>query len=124
MFFTITTLFTLFSAYYDAQEFKAGRYIKDHTPRAAFRLLVLMIISFLTNTHILISLSVFYLLFDLLLNLFWGKPWNYIGSTSVLDRLTNKIGGWIPQYIFKITILIITINLQWILKFLESGLFG
>jgi len=110
MSYILTTLFTLLSAYYDAQEFKAGRYFKDHTPRAAFRLLVMVIISFLTNTHILITLSVFYLLCDLLLNVFWGKPWNYIGSTSEIDKIWHKLGGWISQYIFKITILIITIK--------------
>ena len=110
MIYILTIIFTLFSAYYDAQELKAGRYFKDHIPRAAFRLLVMMIISFLTNTHILITLSVFYLLFDAMLNIFWGKPWNYIGQTSKIDKIWHKLGGWIPQYIFKITILILTIK--------------
>ena len=110
MSYILTIVFTLLSAYYDAQELKAGRYFKDHTQRALFRVLVLFIISIIFNTHILILLSVFYLLFDLSLNLMWGKEWNYIGCTSKIDRFFNSIGGYIPQYIFKITFLIITLK--------------
>lgn len=110
MSYILTILFALLSAYYDAEELKAGRYFKDHTPRALFRVLVLFIISIIYNTHILILLSVFYLLFDLSLNIMWGKKWNYIGSTSAIDRFFNSIGGYIPQYIFKITILLLTIK--------------
>lgn len=109
MSYILTILFTLLSAHYDAQELKAGRYFKDHTPRALFRVLVLFIISVLFNTHILILLSVFYLIFDISLNLMRGLPWNYIGTTAILDKIFNKLGGWIPQYIFKILFTIITI---------------
>lgn len=110
MSYILTIIFTLLSAYYDAQELKAGRYFKDHTPRALFRVLVLFIISVLFNTHVLILLSVFYLIFDFSLNIMWGKKWNYIGNTSTIDRFFNSIGGYIPQYIFKITILLLTIK--------------
>lgn len=108
--YILTIIFTLLSAYYDAEELKAGRYFKDHTPRALFRVLVLFIISIIFNVHILILLSIFYLLFDLSLNLMCGKEWNYIGCTSKIDRFFNSIGGYIPQYIFKITILLLTIK--------------
>lgn len=110
MSYLLTILFTLLSAYYDAEELKAGRYFKDHTPRALFRVLVLFIISVLFNTYVLILISVFYLLFDFSLNIMWGKKWNYIGCSSVIDRFFNSIGGYIPQYIFKITILLLTIK--------------
>ena len=110
MSYILTILFTLLSAYYDAEELKAGRYFKDHTPRALFRVLVLFIISVLFNTHVLILISVFYLIFDISLNLMRGLSWNYIGTVSISDIIFNKLGGWIPQYIFKILFTIITIK--------------
>lgn len=108
--YILLIVFTLSVAYYDAQEFKAKRYIKDHTPRAAFRLLILTIISFIFNKHILISLAVFYIIFDYSLNLMRKLSWNYIGTTAITDQIWNKLGGWIPQLIFKITFLIITLK--------------
>ena len=110
MSYILTIIFTLLSAYYDAEELKAGRYFKDHTPRAAFRLLILIVISFIFNIHILISLAVFYLIFDTSLNLMRGLKWNYIGDTAILDQIFNKLGGWIPQYIFKILFTFLTIK--------------
>lgn len=94
MSYLLTILFTLLSAYYDAEELKAGRYFKDHTPRALFRVLILFIISVLFNTHVLILLSVFYLIFDFSLNIMWGKKWNYIGNTSTIDKFKNRFGKY------------------------------
>lgn len=110
MSYILTILFTLLSAYYDANKLNQGKYFKDHTARAIFRVVVLFIISVLTNTHVLILLSVFYLLFDVSLNLMWGKKWNRVGNTAFSDKLFQKIGGWIPQYITKILLVIITIK--------------
>ena len=126
MTYILTIIFTLLSAYYDAVELKAGRYFKDHTPRALFRVLVLFIISVLFNTHVLILLSVFYLIFDTMLNVFWGKPWNYIGNTSTLDKFKRRFGKYatIIDITTKIILIIITTNLQWITEYLWNGLFG
>ena len=110
MSYILTIIFTLLSAYYDAKQLKSGGYFNDHTPRALFRVLVLFIISVFTSTHILILLSVFYLLFDTLLNLMRGLKWNFIGDTAITDILFNKLGGWILQYITKITLVILTIT--------------
>lgn len=110
MIYILVILFTLSVAYYDAQELKEGRYFKDHTPRAAFRLLILAILSFLFNIHILISLSIFYIIFDYSLNLMRNLKWNYIGTVAITDQIWNKVGGWIPQLIFKIVFLITTLK--------------
>lgn len=110
MSYILTILFTLLSAYYDAKQLKSGGYFKDHTPRAVFRALVLSLIALFFGTHVLILLSVFYLLFDVSLNLMWGKKWNRVGNTAFSDKLFQKIGGWIPQYITKILLVIITIK--------------
>jgi len=111
MSYILTIIFTLLSAYYDAKQLKSGGYFNDHTPRALFRVLVLFIISVFTSTHILILLSVFYLIFDTSLNLMRGLPWNYIGDTAIHDIIWSRyLGGWIPQYITKITLVILTIT--------------
>ncbi len=111
MSYILTIIFTLLVAYYDAVELKAGRYFKDHTPRALFRVLVLFIISVLTNTHALILLSVFYLIFDTALNLMRGLKWNYIGAVAFSDKLFSNIKyGWVIQYSIKILLTIITIK--------------
>ena len=107
----LTIIFTLLSAYYDAQELKAGRYFKDHTPRALFRVLILFIISVLFNTHVLILLSVFYLIFDISLNLMRGLQWNYVGNTSVLDRFKRRFKKYttVADIVSKIVLLIFCI---------------
>jgi hypothetical protein len=64
------------------------------------------------------------LIFDYALNILEGRKWNYIGQTAKTDILWKKLGGWIPQLVFKLIFLITTINLKWILKFLDIGLFG
>lgn len=109
--YILTIIFTLLSAYYDAQELKAGRYFKNHAPRALFRVLVLFIISVLFNTHVLILLSVFYLIFDISLNLMRGLSWNYIGTVAFSDKLFSNIKyGWVIQYSIKILFTITTIT--------------
>ncbi len=110
MSYILTIIFTLLVAYYDAVELRAGRYFKDHTPRVLFRILVLLIISLIFNIHVFILISVFYLIFDTSLNLMRGLKWNYIGDTAITDIIFNKLGGWIPQYIFKILFTFLTIK--------------
>ena len=127
MAYVLTVLFTILSAYYDASLLKKGKYFKNHTPRAIFRVFVLAAIAFIFNIHVLVTIAIFYLLFDTSLNIFWGKKWNYIGNTAKIDVFFRSIGGWITQYIFKIAFLIVTINLkklEWILEYLWNGLFG
>ena len=111
MAYVLTVLFTILSAYYDASLLKKGKYFKDNTPRAIFRVFVLAAIAFIFNIHVLVTIAIFYLLFDTSLNIFWGKKWNYIGSTSVIDklklRIENKIKGF--DMLLKITLFIFCI---------------
>lgn len=65
---------------------------------------------------IALSSALWWLLFDISLNLSRGLKWNYIGSTSTLDKFLRIEPKW--QYHFKglalviaIVILVITINL-------------
>lgn len=115
----ITILFTILSALYDK-----GKRFKNHIPRFIFRAIIVILISlievkflnkdnnfflnFMQNTFI------FYIIFDYLLNILERRKWNYVGNTAIHDIMWNKyLGGWIPQLIFKIILLITTITLSW-----------
>lgn len=111
----ITTLFTILSAMYDK-----GRRFTDHSIRFIFRFIVILLISYLEIGNILINFAVntslFYLMFDYILNILEGRKWNYVGVTSEIDKFWNKNGGWISQLIFKIFLVIIIIYLKWIMN--------
>ena len=120
---TLVIVFTILSALYDN-----GKRFVDHTPRFIFRAIVVGLISYFSAGNFLINFAqntaIFYLIFDYALNILEGRKWNYVGGTSKIDVFWRRVGGWIPQLIFKITFLTITIKLQWILEFLQNGLFG
>lgn len=129
----LTLSFTILSALYDT-----GKRFVDHRPRFILRAVVVMLISFLEAPEVLqgdyisyistlgFNAAVFYMFFDYLLNIFELRKWNYIGGTAKTDILKRKIEKVIPYFdlISKITFLLITYKLQWILKFLENGPFG
>lgn len=109
----ITLIFTILSAIYDN-----GKRFTDHTSRFVFRAIFIGLISFLEMPTILVgvwkptlmqfffNVSIFYAIFDYWLNMFEHRNWNYIGSTSTIDRFWLKI-GWIPQLLFKTILLTI-----------------
>lgn len=107
----ITVLFTILSAIYDN-----SKRFTNHIPRFIFRAIVVGIISYLSAGNFLIDFAqntaIFYLLFDYTLNILEGRKWNYIGETAKIDKLWKKSGGWIPQLIFKIVLVITTIYIQ------------
>lgn len=119
----LTIIFTILSALYDN-----GKRFVDHRPRFIFRAIVVGLISYFSEGNFIINFvqntAIFYLLFDYTLNVLEGRKWNYIGQTAEIDKLWHKYGGWLFQLIFKIIFLTITFNLEWILKFLNNGLFG
>ena len=115
----LTIIFTLLSALYDN-----GKRFQDHTSRFVFRAIVVALISIYECPQLLVggylvyfktfvlNIAIFYALFDYTLNILEGRKWNYIGSTAKTDVLWRKSGGWIPQLIFKIILLTITIFIQ------------
>jgi hypothetical protein len=105
--YLLTILFTIISAYFDANQFKQEKFFVDHTPRFIFREIVVIIISYHTHTNILLNSSLFYLFFDYSLNIFWNTPWNYVGNTAKIDKIWRSIGGWKSQLIFKLTLVLI-----------------
>jgi hypothetical protein len=114
----ITIIFTILSAIYDN-----GKRFEDHSGRFIFRSVAVALISFFEAPTILIGIweptllqfgintAIFYLIFDYTLNIFEGRKWNYIGHTAKIDLLWHKLGGWIAQIIFKITLTIVTLCL-------------
>lgn len=110
----LTIIFTILSALYD----KGKRFV-DHKPRFIFRAVVVAILSLIGAsdvytylTNFAFNTAIFYALFDYTLNILEGRKWNYVGGTSKIDLAWRKIGGWIPQLIFKILLLTITIYLK------------
>ena len=63
-------------------------------------------------SNVALNTAIFYVVFDYTLNLLEGRKWNYIGSTAKTDLLWRQLGGWMPQLIFKIIFLTITILLK------------
>lgn len=107
-----TVLFTILSALYDK-----GKRFTNHIPRFIFRLIIVAIISYIENGNFIINLltnaTIFYLIFDYLLNILENRKWNYIGNTSKIDLLWRNIkGGWKTQLIFKVTITLIMLYIQ------------
>ena len=108
----ITTLFTILSALYDK-----GKRFNNHLPRFIFRSLVVTLISHFSYGNFMLNFSqnvaIFYFLFDYILNIMEDRKWNYIGNTAIHDIVWSKyLGGWIPQLIFKLIFLTITILIQ------------
>lgn len=105
----ITVVFTILCAWYDA-----GKRFENHDSRFIFRAVIISLISIYecplillglwkhTVAYTLFNASLFYLLFDYALNIFERRPWNYVGTTSDIDKLWLKFGGWFPQLIFKV----------------------
>ena len=104
-----TLTFTILSALYDN-----GKRFTTHIHRFIFRAIVVGLISYFSVGNFLINFAqntaIFYLLFDYSLNILEGRKWNYVGGTSKWDIFFRRLGGWIPQYIFKILFTIITIK--------------
>lgn len=111
--YLLTILFTVGSALFDAELFHKGKGFIDHTPRFIFRAIVVGLISYFTNTNIILNAALFYLFFDYSLNIFWNKPWNYIGETAEIDKLWIAAGGWVPQLIFKLLLVIVGVTLSY-----------
>ncbi len=108
----LTVIFTILSALYDN-----GKRFVDHKLRFIFRAIVVLVISYFSEGNFFINFAqntaIFYLLFDYTLNMLEGRKWNYIGDTAIHDIVWEKyLGGWIPQLIFKLIFLIITIYLK------------
>lgn len=107
----LTIIFIILSALYDN-----GKRFINHAPRFIFRAIVVGLISYFENgcflTNFALNTSIFYALFDYTLNIFEGRKWNYIGNTSEIDKAWRKLGGWVPQLIFKVLLLAITIYIQ------------
>lgn len=106
----LTFILTLLSALYDK-----GKRFTNHIPRFIFRSIVVGLISYFSEGNFLINFAqntaIFYLLFDYTLNIIEGRKWNYIGSTSTIDKFWLKV-GWMPQLIFKLILLTLTIIIQ------------
>lgn len=98
-----TIIFTILSAAYDTK-----KRFTNHIPRFIFRAISVALISYFTSTSFWLNTAIFYAIFDYTLNLFEGRNIFYIGETAIHDIMWNLyLGGWFPQLLFKITLIIL-----------------
>lgn len=89
----------------------------NHAEMATYRVLMAMLSMLVISNdatdfviRLALYLSLYWIVFDIGLNLFRGKPWNYlpIGSSpreALLDRIWKE--NWVMQYVIKFLILTI-----------------
>jgi len=110
--FTLYIIFILLSALVDAEHIENKQYFKDHRSRWVLRLVVTALAAATIWDFLLLG-SLFYLVFDYILNLSVGNRWNYIGGTSKIDLFWRKHIAW--QLPFKILLFTSSLVLKIIL---------
>jgi len=107
----IILIFTILSALYDN-----GKRFVDHKPRFIFRAIVVSLISLIGDNYLvtlILNSVVFYILFDYTLNIMEKREWNYIGKTSEIDKIKNKMPNpKLFDLVHKIILLILSILIQ------------
>lgn len=94
----ITTVFwTYWEAKVDANHFSRKQYFKNHTDRWFNRFSTILSIAIFDIVLAIMSGFLFYLLFDIILNLQRDFDWDYVGSESNSD----KIIGTKKRFLFK-----------------------
>ena len=130
--------FLIASAFYDGTEWKEGRYIgtKGHLARATIRLVIFSFLAALNVDasigphasasiilHLFIMSAVWWIAFDILVNVFANKPFHRVGTSAFTDRIFYKIlkiedvqarlrFATIAQYVTKLAFLIPAIYLN------------
>lgn len=102
------------SAAYDYEK----RFV-NHKLRWGFRFVAATFLAFIGGftiwqyfTNLFIIASVFYAIFDYMLNIFEGRYWGYIGDTAIWDKIRKKLyGRYLVEIDFVSKILLIVIAL-------------
>ncbi len=107
-------LIPVLNAFIDYLIISKGAKIK-HTVEALIRGILIGAIAYNTAPHVAIFIlgcSIFWLLFELILNTLRGKPLLYVGYTAFTDKLIRRIfpKPEIPLFTVKILILCLTIH--------------
>ena len=97
--YTLYIVFIVASVRIDAEHIENKQYFTDHRSRFVLRAVVTALAAE-TIWDLLLLGSLFYLVFDYLLNISVGNRWNYIGGTSKIDLFWRKHIAW--QLPFKI----------------------
>jgi hypothetical protein len=77
-------------AYRDGTDILKGNYITDHRSRTLNRVTVGCLIALIDPIYGLMTLLIFWGIFDTTLNIVRGLKWNYMGSTANTDKLGKK----------------------------------
>lgn len=107
MIWFLTVIFTLADAYWNHLRIDKGNKI-NHFLNAAYRIIFYGLLVYLYRMPslqaLMFLLGAFFLawiLFNLALNLLQEKPLDYLGATSLLDRLERKL-PWIVFFVWKV----------------------
>lgn len=108
----ITILYTLTEAIRDGKLLKTGCRWSDHTWSWLSRAMTLILISVTTGVHVVKLIAVFYMIFDYIVNVVWGRLFFYMGSTSKTEQWLAWLGvNPFILFIFKILFLCVTLVL-------------
>ena len=105
----ITILYTLTEAIRDGKLLKSGCRWTDHTWSWLSRAIALILISVATGVHLLKLVAVFFMIFDYLVNVVWGRLIFYMGSTSITEQVLAWLGVN-PLILFILKILFICLT--------------
>ena len=95
----------------DGRLINSGKNI-DHTSSAIIRGILLGMISLLNFKVFILGASIFWIIFEIVLNLTRKKPVLYVGFTSKLDKLTRTIfpkNTGVYYLLVKILVLVLSI---------------
>lgn len=107
--FIITILYTIIEAVRDGKLLNGGCRWKDHTWGWLSRCITLVLISYITGVHLLKLVAVFFMIFDYLVNVVWGRLIYYMGSTSITEQVLAWLGVN-PLILFILKILFICLT--------------
>lgn len=90
----LTILGTIFWTYWEAKvddnHFERGQYFSGHKDRWFNRFSTILLIAIFDIALAAVSGFLFYLLFDIILNLQRELSWNYVGTESESDKLIGN----------------------------------
>ena len=89
-FFATVCMFAMLNAFIDYHIIYEGGEI-NHKLEAAIRFIIIYLISMSDVVILFHGLCIFWIVFEICLNLFRNKHWMYVGYTAQTDKLIRKV---------------------------------
>lgn len=105
------------NAYIDYHIISSGGRVR-HALESVIRFSIIFALSWYTIPTLLFGLSIFWIVFEIVLNRLRDKHWLYVGYTAMSDKLIRRMfGDTSDKILFSIKITILLISLYLIFKF-------